>query len=89
MGVPWVSVSMRDMTVRTVPAKSHFEQVHRVSEFGGLNLVKTPFFIRVVAARAGTIWILRTQPASVVNGPFAISIHSVRSRAARRISARL
>ena len=24
--------------------KSHFEQVHRVSEFGGLNLVKTPSF---------------------------------------------
>jgi hypothetical protein len=26
-----------------MPAKSSFEQVHRVSEFGGLNLVKTPF----------------------------------------------
>jgi hypothetical protein len=28
-----------------VPQKSHFEQVHRVSEFGGLNLVKIPFFV--------------------------------------------
>jgi len=26
-----------------IPRKSGFEQVHRVSEFGGLNLVKTPF----------------------------------------------
>jgi hypothetical protein len=26
-----------------LPVKSYFEQVHRVSEFGGLNLVKTPF----------------------------------------------
>jgi hypothetical protein len=25
-------------------AMSHFEQVHRVSEFGGLNLVKAPFW---------------------------------------------
>jgi hypothetical protein len=29
-----------------VPQKSAFEQVHWVSEFGGLNLVKTPFFVR-------------------------------------------
>jgi hypothetical protein len=28
-----------------MPAKSGFEQVHRVSEFGGLNLVKIPFFV--------------------------------------------
>ena len=26
-----------------IPRKSGFEQVHRVSEFGGLNLVKIPF----------------------------------------------
>jgi hypothetical protein len=26
-----------------LPVKSHFEQVHRVTEFGGSNLVKTPF----------------------------------------------
>jgi hypothetical protein len=32
-----------------VPVKSHFEQVHRVSEFGGLNLVKTPFIVRFPA----------------------------------------
>jgi hypothetical protein len=30
------------------PVKSHFERVHRVSEFGGLNLVKTPFELRAV-----------------------------------------
>jgi hypothetical protein len=28
-----------------MPVKSDFEQVHWVSEFGGLNLVKTPFFL--------------------------------------------
>jgi hypothetical protein len=55
--VDWQSGNYPD-----VPAKSGFEQVHRVGEFGGLNLVKNPFFIRVVAARAGTIWILKTQP---------------------------
>jgi hypothetical protein len=31
------------LPVREVPLKSRFEQVHWVSEFGGLNLVKTPF----------------------------------------------
>jgi hypothetical protein len=27
-----------------VPVKSRFEQVHRVSEFGGLNLVENPIY---------------------------------------------
>jgi hypothetical protein len=29
--------------IPVVPAESGFEQVHRGSEFGGLNLLKSPF----------------------------------------------
>jgi hypothetical protein len=36
-----------------LPVKSHFEQVHRVSEFGGSNLVKTPFGTRWNCERRG------------------------------------
>jgi hypothetical protein len=45
-----------------MPVKSGFEQVHSASGVRRVELAEIPFFIRVVAASAGTIWILRTQP---------------------------
>ena len=40
------------MSLVEVPAKSRFEQVHRASEFGALNLAKSP---AVSTGRCNTI----------------------------------
>jgi hypothetical protein len=34
-----------------LPEKSPFQQVHKASGFGGVNLAKTPYFVRIDSAR--------------------------------------